>query len=117
MMASTLSASTSTFAGKRVVQQNGSARVAVARNMPVVEAAVKLRFKRFGRKKLPFYRIVAMDSRDKRDGRALEELGWYDPIRHETQLKAPEIKRWLDVGAEPTKTVENLLKKAMIINP
>ena len=74
-----------------------------------------IRFARFGRKKLPFYRLVAIDSRARRDGKPLEYLGWYDPLRKETNLNAPAIKKWLGVGALPSETVERLLKKAMIV--
>eukprot|EP00884_Botryococcus_braunii_P010730 jgi/Botrbrau1/19659/Bobra.0003s0023.1 len=80
-----------------------------------VESRVAIRFQRFGRKQRPFYRIVAIDSRSRRDGRPLERLGWYDPLRKETNLNAPSIKKWLEVGAQPSQTVENLLKKAMVI--
>lgn len=47
----------------------------------------------------------------------LQRLGWYDPLRKETNLNAPAIKKWLDVGAQPSQTVENLLKKALVIDP
>ncbi|KAK9824395.1 hypothetical protein WJX72_009969 [[Myrmecia] bisecta] len=83
--------------------------------MPLVENRVAIRFSRRGRKKVPFFRIVAVDSRKRRDGRPLEELGWYDPLRKETNLNAPAIKKWLAVGAQPSETVGNLLKKAMVI--
>ena len=93
---------------------------------------------------MPFYRLVAVDSRKRRDGRPLEvhhplcpcsgrsvrqlegkskllsrslqELGWYDPLKKDTNLNAPAIKKWLDVGAKPSDTVESLLKKAMIMD-
>jgi len=80
-----------------------------------VEAKVSIRFQRFGRKKAPFYRLVAIDARDRREGRPLERLGFYDPLRKETNLNAPAIKKWLAVGAQPTETVANLLKKAMVL--
>lgn len=82
-----------------------------------VENRVALRFQRFGRKKRPFYRLVAIDSRVRRDGRPLEYLGWYDPINKETNLNAPAIKKWLGVGALPSDTVGNLLKRAYVIQP
>lgn len=91
--------------------------VRVARTMPVVEARVVIRFQRYGRKKLPFYRLVATDSRTKRDGAPLEFLGWYDPLKKETNLNAPAIKQWLSNGAKPSATVEGLLKKAYVIQP
>ena len=93
-------------------------RVAVARPSrvtPVVENRVALRFQRHGRKKLPFYRLVAIDSRDRREGRPLERLGFYDPLKKETSLNAPAIKKWLAVGAQPSETVANLLKRAMVL--
>eukprot|EP00878_Enallax_costatus_P022309 GHUV01023657.1.p1 GENE.GHUV01023657.1~~GHUV01023657.1.p1 ORF type:complete len:127 (-),score=29.77 GHUV01023657.1:585-965(-) len=65
----------------------------------------------------PFYRLVAIDSRDRRDGRPIEYLGWYDPLKKETNLNAPAIKKWLQVGAQPSDTVRNLLKKAYVIQP
>lgn len=80
-----------------------------------IENRVVLRFSRRGRKKLPFYRLVAVDSRKRRDGRPLEELGWYNPLNKETNLNAPSIKKWLTLGAIPSDTVETLLKKAMVI--
>ena len=58
--------------------------------------APQIRFTRMGRKKLPFYRIVAVDSKVRRDGAPLEYLGWYDPLKKEANLNAPAIKKWLD---------------------
>lgn len=55
----------------------------------------QIRFTRVGRKKLPFYRIVAVDSKVRRDGAPLEYLGWYDPLKKEANLNAPAIKKWL----------------------
>ena len=69
-----------------------------------------------GRKKLPFYRIVAIDSRVRRDGKPLEFLGWYDPLKKEANLNAPAIKKWLAVGALPSDSVQSLLKKAMVMD-
>jgi small subunit ribosomal protein S16 len=82
-----------------------------------VEARVAIRFQRYGRKKAPFYRLVAIDSRDRRDGRPIEYLGWYDPLKKETNLNAPAIKKWLGVGAQPSDTVRTLLKKAYVMEP
>mmetsp|Transcript_7244 Transcript_7244/g.9795 ORF Transcript_7244/g.9795 Transcript_7244/m.9795 type:complete len:124 (+) Transcript_7244:91-462(+) len=87
----------------------------LARKNVTTEAMVRIRFTRVGRKHSPFYRIVAIDQRRQRDGKPLQFLGWYDPIKHETQLNAPAIKKWLDCGAQPTDTVHNLLKKALIV--
>jgi small subunit ribosomal protein S16 len=92
-----------------------AAAAAAPRAALLVEARVAIRFARFGRKKLPFYRLVAIDSRARRDGKPLEYLGWYDPLRKETNLNAPAIKKWLGVGALPSETVGRLLKKAMIV--
>ena len=74
---------------------------------------VKLRLKRIGRRKSPFYRLIAIDSRKRRDGRELEVLGWYNPIRSglEAELKEDRIRYWLDKGAIPSATVHNLLTK------
>jgi small subunit ribosomal protein S16 len=80
--------------------------------------SVKLRLKRFGRCHRPFYRINAIDSRTPRDGRPIEELGHYDPIEPDQEkavvLKPERIKYWLSVGAQPSDTVRDLLKKAGI---
>ncbi|MBN2446137.1 MAG: 30S ribosomal protein S16 [Phycisphaerae bacterium] len=77
--------------------------------------AVKLRLKRLGRTHKPFYRLNAIDSRSPRDGRVLEELGHYDPANRvaeqQLELNAERIKYWLSVGALPTDTVRDLLKK------
>ncbi|POR02815.1 30S ribosomal protein S16 [Alkalispirochaeta sphaeroplastigenens] len=75
--------------------------------------STKIRLKRFGSKKRPFYRIVVMDSRAPRDGRALEEVGVYHPISAdaEAQVRFDEekVKAWLQKGARPTNTVRKLL--------
>ena len=76
---------------------------------------LKLRLKRYGRKKSPCYRIVATDSRVKRDGRAIEELGFYNPLTDETHLKYNLIAERLKTGAQPTNTVRNILLKAKIL--
>ena len=85
------------------------------RSSLVVENRVTIRFTRKGRKKLAYYRIVAIDSRKRRDGAPLEYLGWYDPMKKEANLNAPAIRKWLAVGALPSETVSGLLKKAMVI--
>ena len=78
--------------------------------------AVKLRLKRLGRTNAPFYRLNAMDSRSPRDGRVIEELGYYDPRNKDKAKqfvgKIDRCKHWLDVGAIPSGTVSSLLKKA-----
>ncbi len=75
--------------------------------------AVKLRLKRIGRRKRPFYRIVAIDSRRRRDGAEIERLGWYDPLKIDVavELKEKRIIHWLNQGAQPSETVDNILKK------
>ncbi len=76
--------------------------------------ALKLRLTRMGSKKRPFYRIVAMDSKTRRDGRALEYIGYYNPMTEPIELKVDmeKVKKWTDRGAIPTDTVQSLLKKA-----
>ena len=76
---------------------------------------LKLRLKKFGRKGQPCYRIVVMDSRIKRDGRALEEVGFYNPMTKEITLKQEQIKLYLGRGAQPTDTVRNIFLKAKLI--
>jgi small subunit ribosomal protein S16 len=86
--------------------------------VPVIENRVAIRFQRFGRHKAPFYRVVAVDSKQRRDyGEPLEYLGWYDPLKKETNLNGPSIRKWLTQGAQPSDTVRDLLKKAFIIEP
>jgi small subunit ribosomal protein S16 len=75
---------------------------------------IKLRLKRYGKKRETSYRIVAMHSTSRRDGRALEELGFYNPRTDETRLDVPAIVRRLEQGAQPTDTVRNILKKANV---
>ena len=87
----------------------------VPRQALKTEAMVKIRFTRLGRIRKPFYRIIAIDSRKRRDGAPLEELGWYDPIAKQSNLNAPAIKAWLAKGAQPSDTVGQLLKKSLII--
>ena len=79
--------------------------------------AVKIRLKRMGQKKAPFYRIIVADSRSPRDGRFIEELGYYNPLTEPATVKIDEEKaaKWLSNGAQPTDTVKALFKKAGII--
>jgi|TARA_B100000475_G_scaffold136870_1_gene100441 small subunit ribosomal protein S16 len=72
---------------------------------------IKLRLKKYGRKGQPCYRIVAMESRTKRDGASIEELGFYKPMTNEIHLRIQRIKTRLHQGAKPTETVYNILKK------
>ena len=74
---------------------------------------VKIRLRRMGAKKRPFYRIVVADSRSPRDGRSIEEVGTYNPLTDppEVTLKTERIQEWIKNGAQPTDTVRGLLKK------
>ncbi|MBE5778953.1 MAG: 30S ribosomal protein S16 [Clostridia bacterium] len=78
---------------------------------------VKIRLKRMGMKKKPFYRVVVADERAPRDGRFIEEIGYYDPMTENATIKidADLAKKWLKNGAQPTDTVKVLLKKSGII--
>ncbi len=80
--------------------------------------AVKLRLKRMGRRNRAFYRLNAIESRDPRDGKVLEELGYYDPLAAEPDkqlsLRRERIEYWLSVGAQPSETVRTLLRKGGI---
>ena len=75
---------------------------------------VKIRLRRMGAKKAPFYRIVVADSRYPRDGRFIEEIGTYNPVVAPAELKVDvdRAKAWIKTGAQPTETVRDLLKKA-----
>jgi small subunit ribosomal protein S16 len=79
--------------------------------------AVKLRLKRMGAKKRPFYRVVAADSRSPRDGKVIEEIGYYNPVVEPADIKIDEelAMKWLRNGAEPTDTVRDILKKQGIV--
>ena len=82
----------------------------------VREMAVKIRLRRMGKKKAPFYRIVVADSRSPRDGRCIEEIGSYDPTKDPTEYHVNEelAKKWLACGAQPTDTVARIFKSAGI---
>ncbi len=79
--------------------------------------AVKIRLRRMGAKKAPFYRVVVADSRYPRDGRFIEEIGTYNPLTTPVEIKidAEKAKKWLGNGAQPTDTVKSLLKKSGIV--
>ena len=79
--------------------------------------AVKIRLKRMGAKKAPFYRIIVADSRSPRDGRFIENLGTYNPLTNpaEVNIKEEETLDWLSKGAQPTDTVRNILSTAGIM--
>ena len=80
--------------------------------------AVKIRLRRMGAKKAPFYRVVVADSRYPRDGRFIEEIGYYNPISEPAEIKidAEKAKKWISNGAQPTETVKSLLKKSNIVD-
>lgn len=81
---------------------------------------VRIRMKRMGRTHRPFFRINAVDQRSPRDGRIIEELGWYDPMQPDVtkaiSLKEDRIKHWISVGAQPSQTVGDMLAKRGLIN-
>lgn len=80
--------------------------------------AVKIRLRRVGAKKAPFYRVVVADSRYPRDGRFIEEVGTYDPMTEPSRftVDADKVKQWMANGAQPTDTVKSLLKKKGVID-
>lgn len=79
--------------------------------------AVKMRLRRMGAKRTPFYRVVVADSRYPRDGRFIEEIGYYNPMTNPAEIKidAEKAEQWLKNGAQPTDTVKVLLKKSGVI--
>ena len=79
--------------------------------------AVKIRLKRMGAKKSPFYRVVVADERAPRDGKFIEEIGYYNPLTDPADIKinAEKATKWINNGAQPTETVRTLLKKTEII--
>ena len=76
--------------------------------------SVKIRLRRMGAKKAPFYRVVVADSRYPRDGRFIEEIGYYNPLTNPAEIKidAEKAKAWLEKGALPTETAKSVLKKS-----
>ena len=76
--------------------------------------AVKIRLKRMGAKKAPFYRVVVADARSPRDGAFIEEIGYYNPLTNPADIKLDleKTKKWLANGAQPTDTVKSIIKKA-----
>ena len=78
---------------------------------------VKIRLRRMGAKKAPYYRIVVADSRSPRDGRCIEEIGTYDPLTNPATITvdAEKAQQWIKNGAQPTDTVKALLKKANVL--
>ena len=77
--------------------------------------AVKIRLRRMGAKKAPFYRVVAIDERKARDGQYPDNIGYYDPMKDVININSEKATYWLGVGAQPTDTVRALLKKKEII--
>ena len=84
--------------------------------MKVIIIMLKLRLKRTGRKRQPSYRLVIMESKSRRDGRSIDQVGCYNPLTKECNFDVDKIVKWLKTGAKPTNTVVNLLKKAKIVN-
>lgn len=80
--------------------------------------AVKIRLRRIGAKKAPFYRVVVADNRSPRDGRFIEEIGYYNPLTDPVQINidGEKAKKWIANGAQPSDTVKALLKKSNIID-
>ena len=76
---------------------------------------LKLRLKRTGRKKQPAYRLVVMENSARRDGRPVEQVGYYNPMTKQSSFEIDKIRKWLSYGAKPTPTVSDLLRKAKII--
>ena len=80
--------------------------------------AVKMRLRRMGAKKAPTYRVIVADSRSPRDGRFIDEVGYYNPMTTPAEIKldAEKAKKWIANGAQPTETVKSLLKKSGIVD-
>ena len=77
---------------------------------------LKLRFKRTGKKRSPSYRLVVMENTSRRDGRPIDEVGYYNPITKQSKFDQEKIEKWLKYGVKPTQTVLTLLKKAEIVH-
>lgn len=76
---------------------------------------VKIRLQRFGSNKAPFYRVVASESNRSRDGKFLEIVGTYDPLKGLVNIDGGKVQKWIDNGAQPTETVKSLLKKYSVL--
>ena len=76
---------------------------------------LKLRLKKIGRKRSPSYRLVIMESSSRRDGKSIDEVGFYNPITKTYKFDKEKLKKWLNYGVQPTKTVFNLLKKVEVL--
>ena len=79
--------------------------------------AVKIRLRRMGAKKAPFYRVIVADEKSPRDGKFIDEIGYYNPLTNPAEVKidAEKAEKWLNNGAQPTETVRSLLKKSGIV--
>ena len=79
--------------------------------------AVKIRLRRMGAKKAPFYRVIVADERSPRDGKFIDEIGYYNPLTNPAEVKidAEKAQKWIENGAQPTETVKSLLKKSGIV--
>ncbi|MBR2025028.1 MAG: 30S ribosomal protein S16 [Clostridia bacterium] len=79
--------------------------------------AVKIRLRRMGAKKAPFYRVIVADERAPRDGKFIDEIGYYNPLTNPAEIKidADKAQKWIDNGAQPTETVKSILKKSGIV--
>jgi small subunit ribosomal protein S16 len=79
--------------------------------------AVKIRLRRMGAKKAPFYRVIVADERSPRDGKFIDEIGYYNPLTEPAEIKinAEKAEKWLNDGAQPTETVKSILKKSGIV--
>ena len=79
--------------------------------------AVKIRLRRMGAKKAPFYRVIIADERAPRDGKFIDEIGYYNPLTNPAEIKidAEKAEKWLSNGAQPTETVKSLLRKSGIV--
>ena len=85
--------------------------------MEETKMAVKIRLRRMGAKKAPFYRVIVADERSPRDGKFIDEIGYYNPLRDPAEIKIDTAKaeKWLNDGAQPTETVKSILKKSGIV--
>ena len=85
--------------------------------MEETKMAVKIRLRRMGAKKAPFYRVIVADERSPRDGKFIDEIGYYNPLTEPAEIKinAEKAEKWLNDGAQPTETVKSLLKKNGIV--
>ena len=85
--------------------------------MEETKMAVKIRLRRMGAKKAPFYRVIVADERSPRDGKFIDEIGYYNPLTEPAEIKidAAKAEKWLNDGAQPTETVKSILKKSGIV--